>query len=322
MKRIELKQKWSALTANPAIKGFRSLRISTDCICDLFQAVNKDGNRCLILSLPHNIELDFIGKNKKKLSIEYFREKKILVLQSNDNNFNDLFDDLILSLYRGIKSINKVEEYSKYFIQTFYRWSEFFEDRKTDELSEEIIKGLMGELLVLKLFINKPERPEINVLLNAWTGPYNKANDFELETKNIEVKTKSPNVIDIKISSEFQMEILPGKGLELYIVSLSSNYSVGINIRELITEIKILIEDSFGDISILWKALNQINITAKNISLYDKYRFKPENWIAYNCAGDIFPKLCRSNLPDEISGLTYKLRINLLNSFIIEQKEF
>ncbi|HAQ19454.1 MAG TPA: hypothetical protein DCR40_09520 [Prolixibacteraceae bacterium] len=322
MTNIELKQKWAGLTENPITIGFRSLRISSECICELYIGVSKEGNRCLILALPANKHLGFKGVHKENLSIEYFREKNLIVLQLADNDFNDLFDDLVLSLYHGIKNIKQVDEYSNHFIQAFYRWSEFFEDKKSDLLSEEAIKGIIGELLVLKLLITDSNQPEINSLLNSWTGPYDKGNDFELENKNIEVKTKSPSGIDVKISSEFQLEVSQGKGLELYVISILSDFAVGIHLRDLIIEIKKLVLETSGDIAILWKALSQKNINSKNISQYDRYRFRPVNWISYNCAGENFPKLSRSNIPEEISALKYTLRTNLVTSFIIEQKEF
>ena len=322
MTSTELKQKWSGLSDNTVTSGFRSLRVSHDCICELFIGVSRENKRSLILALPSNKNLDFKGIQKENLSIEYFREKNLLVLQLIDNDYNDLFDDLILSLYHGIKVISDVDEYSKHFIQAFYRWSEFFEDKKSDLLSEDAIRGLIGELLILKFLIAEPNRPEINFILNSWIGPYDKGNDFELEAKNLEVKTKSPSGIDVQISSEFQFEVLPGKGLELIVVSLLSDFTVGINIRELIFEIKKLVQESSGDNSILWKTLNQKNITSKNVSQYDKYKFKPVNSISYNCTADSFPKLCRSNIPEQISALKYNLRTNLLESFIIEQRDF
>ncbi len=322
MTSIDLKQKWSGLSENTLTSGFRSLRISADCICELYLGVSNEGKRCLILALQSNKSLDFKGVQKENLSIEYFREKNLIVLQLTHSDFNDLFDDLILSLYHGIKSISQVDEYSNYFIQTFYRWSEFFEERKSDLLSEEAIKGIIGELLVLKLLLTAQDRPEINFLMEAWTGLYDKGNDFELESKNIEVKSKSPSGIDVKISSEFQLEVSRGKGLELIVVSLLSDFNVGIHIRDLISEIKKLVQESSGDNTILWKALSQKNITAKNLIQYDKYRFKPVNWTSYNCADENFPKLSKSNIPEEVNGLKYSLRTNLLTSFIIEQNEF
>lgn len=322
MTNVELKQKWLGLSENPVASGFRSIRISSECICDLYLGVGKEGNRCLILALPSNKYLSFKRVQKENLSIEYFREDNLVVLQLTDIEFNDLFDDLILSLYHGIKNLRQIDDYSTYFIQTFYRWSEFFEDKKPDLLSEDVIKGIMGELLILKLLITSSDKADINNLLKSWAGPYDKGNDFELEKKNIEVKTKTPSGIDIKISSEFQLEVSPGKGLELYVVSLLSDSVAGIHIRDLIYDIKNLIQESSGDTSILWEALKQKNITAKNVNLYDCYRFKPVNWTSYGCTAEEFPKLCRSNIPQEISSLKYTLRTNLLAPFIINHKEF
>lgn len=322
MTRIELKKKWLKLSENPATSGFRSLRISDDCICELYLGVSKEGKRCLILLLPSHKHLNFKGIQKENLSIEYFKENNLVVLQLTDNDFNDLFDDLILSLFHGINSISQVDEYSDHFIQAFYRWSEFFEDKKSDLLSEQDIKGIMAELLVLRLLITEPDRPEINYLLKGWTGLYDNGNDFVLESKNLEVKSKSPSGIDVRISSEFQLEVPPGKGLELFVVSLVSDFSDGIHIRDLIFEIKKLVQEYSGDNTILWKALSQKNINAKNVSLYDRYKFKPVNWISYNCASSNFPKLNRSNIPEETSGLKYTLRTNLLTTFIIEQSDF
>ena len=322
MTNIELKQKWSALSSNTIISGFRSLRISGDCVSELYIGVSKENRRCLILALPENKHLSFKGVQKENLSIEYFLEKNLIVLQLMDNDYYDLFDDLILSLYHGIKSISQVDEYSNHFIQAFYRWSEFFEDKKTDSLSEEAIKGVMGELLVLKSLIVDPNRTEINLVLHSWKGPYDKGNDFELETKNLEVKTKAPSGIDVGISSEFQLELSSGKGLELIVISLLSDFTTGICLRELIFEIKKLIQESAGESLTFWKALSQKNITAKNVSQYDNYKFEPIDSISYNCASADFPKLNRSNIPAEISGLKYYLRTNLLTPFIIEKIYF
>lgn len=322
MTNIELKQKWSGLSENPVISGFRSLRISADCICELYLGVSSGGNRCLILALPENRRLDFKGVQKENLSIEYFGEKNIIVFQLTDIDFSDLFDDLVLSLFHGIKNISQVDAYSNHFIQAFYRWSDFFKDKKSELLSEDAIKGIIGELLVLKLLITSSDRHEINFLLKAWTGLYDKGNDFELELKNLEVKTKSPSGIDVNISSEFQLEVSPGKGLELYVVSLQSDFTVGIHIRDLILEIIEMVRELSGDNTILWKALSQKNITAKNMNQYDRYRFQPINWTSYNCADQKFPKLSRANIPEEISSVKYILRTSLLTSFIIGQSNF
>ncbi len=321
MDNIILEEKWNNITHHGK-SIFEFKRIDSVCIPELNIGFNSKLNRCLILELPKENKVDFQSTIKQNLSIEFYKETNYIVIQLTDNSFYDLFNDLIISLYHRIKHISNVNDYSKELIQTFYKWSEFFDDKKSDLLSEESIRGLFGELLVLKFLITYKNLMEINFILNSWKGPYDKATDFELENKNLEVKTKSPTGIDVKISSEFQLEVSPGKGLELFVVSLLSDFIVGIHIRALILEIKKLVQESSGDNTILWKALSQKNITAKNVSQYDRYKFKPVKWISYNCADENFPKLNRSNIPEEISGLKYMLRTNLLTSFIIEQSDF
>lgn len=321
MDNIILEQKWNNINYNGK-SIFEFIRIDSVCIPELNIGFNSKLNRCLILELPKECKVDYQSTIKQNLTLDIFKDTNYIVIQLTDNNFYDLFNDLIISLYHKIKQISNVNEYSKELVQTFYKWSEFFDDRKSDLLSEEAIKGLFGELLVLKILIMERDRIEINFILNSWKGPYDKATDFELENKDLEVKTKSPTGVDVKISSEFQLEVSQGKGLELFVVSLLSDFTVGIHIKDLILEIKKIVQEYSGDSSILWKALSQKNITAKNVSEYDRYRFKPINWISFNCADENFPKLSRSNIPVEISGLKYTLRTNLLSSFIIEQNDF
>jgi hypothetical protein len=322
MQTVDLQLKWKKISITPITSGFRTLRITSECICDLYVGVNNDGKRALLLLIPPNINLEFTRNQKENLSIEYFKEKRLIVLQLNVIEFNDLFDDLILSLYHGIKNMYDIDEYSRYFIQTFYRWSDFFEDKKSELLSEETIKGIFGEMLYLKKIIVTQNNNNINSILKSWTGPYDKGNDFELENKNIEVKTKSLDSISIRISSEFQLELIQGKTLELFIVSILNDFNEGVNIKSLIYDLKNIIQTRSGDFSIFLKALRQKNITIKNVGQYDGFKYKPVNWITYNCSAENFPKLNKSNVPIQVSQLKYNLNTNMLALFIIEKGDF
>ena len=322
MNNTELVRKWSELSENKNTSGYKSLRISAECICDLFIGVNKDGRRCLILSLPPRFTLDFNEIQKQNLTIKYFRDTNFIVLQLNDPRFHDLFDDLVLSMYHGIRNIQDAREYSKYFIQAFHRWSEFFEDKISDLLSEDAIKGMIGELLILKSLIEEADRSEINTILNAWKGPYGKGNDFELETKHLEVKTKTLTAVDVRIASEFQLETPAGKGLDLIVITLISDFNTGTTIENILVEIRELIQARLGDMTILIRAINQKGLTFGNLTQYNIYRFKPVKRITYDCNAVGFPKLCRSEIPVEVNAVNFDLRVSLLGSFIISQNDF
>lgn len=318
----ELYKKWSGLTENNITNGFRSIRISSECLSDIFVGVNKDANRCLILALPQSFEMDFKAVVKENLTIEFFTDKNLIVLQLKDNDYYDLFDDLIISLYQRIKNISLVDEYSKEFIHTFYKWSEFFEDKRSELLSENIIKGLFGEILFLQTLIDESTSNSINDTLNSWKGPYDKGHDFEMNNVDIEVKTKDALQQDVKISSEFQLESSFEKQLELLVISVENDSKNGYSLKDLIIPIKNSVSEKLGDSGILLKALGQKGLTFKNIHQYDIFRFKPIHMVKYNCLAENFPKLTKSNIPKEVNSISYNLRLSALNEFIISKNKF
>jgi hypothetical protein len=223
-------------------------------------------------------------------------------------------------MYNRIKDLLDVDNYSKEFIQTFYKWSEFFNDKNSLLLSSEIIKGLFGELFLLQSYIDNLKLTNINDILNSWTGPFDKRHDFTFDQKDIEVKTKTESKLDITISSEYQLEKNLDKELELIVISVIEND--GYTLQFLIKEIKNKIQLKSGDYTLFLKALNMKGIDLKNVSLYDNYLFKPISQIAYNCTSLSFPKIVKSNISKEISKVKYDLRISALNSFITSKLYF
>jgi len=313
-----LENNWASITYTGKSK-FDFKRIDTVCIPELNIGFNFLINRCLILELPVSNKVDFQSTVKENLTIEFFKETNYIVIQLTDNNYNDLFNDLIISLYHRIKSLPNVDEYSKELIQTFYKWSEFFEDKKSDRLSTEMIKGLIGELLVLKALVTISPSSKINDVLNSWKGPYDEGHDFELEALSIEVKTKEIYKLDIRISSEYQLEKELDKLLELTVVSVENDPVNGVSIKDLVIEIKDIVTEMLGDTSILLKAISQKGLTLKNLHLYDNFRFRPIHKINYDCTRIEFPKLIKSNVPKEINGLSYNIKIGLLDAYIISK---
>ncbi|WP_029271666.1 PD-(D/E)XK motif protein [Flavobacterium sp. KJJ] len=320
MEIAELHIKWNIISDYEITNGYKSIILSPQCKSNLYLGVNKDSNRCLILSLPENHNINFRTVIKEKLSIELFIDTNYIVLKLIDNSFYELFDDLIISMYNRIKDLSDVNYYSKEFIQTFYKWNEFFNDMNSFLLSCENIKGLFGELFLLQSYIDNMELPNINDILNSWTGPFDKRHDFTLDQKDIEVKTKTESKVDVTISSEYQLETNLDKELELVVISVIENE--GYSIQFLIKEIKTKIQLRSGDYTLFLKALNLKGIDLKNAGIYNDYLFKPVSQITYNCTSLNFPKIVRSSLLKEISKVKYNLRISALSNFITSELHF
>ena len=322
MSLLDLNSKWKNVLHFKNKKGYNALRISAECIPDLFIATNIDGYRCLLLFLPPNIEVKIKGVDKEKLSLAYLKNKNVIVIKLNDVGFLDLYNDLILSLYGKIKDINDAKKSSEELIYSFYKWADFFEDKLITKLSIEEIKGLFGELFVLNELLADSSSVEVNSILSAWKGPYDTTNDFVFDTKNIEVKTKEESKYSVKISSEYQLEKEFDKGLELLIVSVKIDLINGESIYDLLNKIIKYLRENSGNPSILYRALNQKGLTSDSVRQYNNHKFIVVKTDLYDCNKENFPKLSVSNIPEEITGLRYKLRVNTLTPFLIEGKKY
>lgn len=322
MKLSKLNKKWDNISETPEIKGFKALRISASCIPDLYIAQKNNGYRCLILFLPTEIDFKFKGKEKERLTIDYLSEKNALIIRLNDFDFIDLFNELILSLYHRIKNISNSEIYSKELVMSFYKWVEFFEDKQKSVLSKEEIKGLWGELFILREFIDNSKDKEINNVLDSWKGLYDKTNDFVFDYKNVEVKTKEESKPYVKISSEYQLNNEFDKGLELLVLSVSIDYVNGSSIYDILKDIINISRERYGDLTIIHRALSQKGLTIEICKEYNNNRFIAIEKKVYNCDLEGFPRLSKSNIPEHVSNLSYKMRVNTLDCFVSESKKY
>lgn len=314
--------KWEGISVVNGLNGYKALRISSDCIPDIFIATDEDGYRCLLLFLPDNIDIKINGADKEKLNLTYLKDKNTILIRLKDSDFFDLFNDLIISLYSKIEKISDPNIYSNELIFTFYKWSEFFEDKRFSKLTPEKIKGLIGELIVLNDLLNQCETQNVNLVLESWKGPFDNSNDFVFDDKNIEVKAKENSQQLIKISSEFQLECEFDKGLELIIVSVKVDLISGVSINDLLSQAVSTIRYKLGDLSILYNTINQIGLTIESSKEYNNYRFVIVKVSTYNCALPTFPKLTFSNIPNEITNLNYNLRMSSLNDFLTSEKKY
>jgi len=316
MEQKYLQNKWNSIIPDNIIKGYHTIRIDSSCIPDLFIGVNRLNNRCLIMILPLGHGIDFRHSQKEKITLEQYHAPDIIVLTLLDKSYYELFNDLILSIYNQVSDIVEFEKYSKMFISTFHMWSSFFEEVDLERLSQENIKGIFGELHVLKSLLNEANSMSVNEVLSSWRGPYDQSHDFVFDNVNIEVKTKNFTACQINISSEYQLQEEIGKGLELLVLSVEADVINGKSIKDLLLDVKSDIYEKGGDFLIVLNALLQKGLTQSNIHMYDNFRFRPVDEIKYDCCRKGFPRLTESNTNVSISEIRYKLNLKSLEKFV------
>lgn len=315
-----IEQIWLNITHSG--KGeFEYQLLSNDSIPQLNIGFNSKNQRCLLLELPKSFEKPFKQYEKENLSLRYFKNERCLCIILNDIYFKDLFDDLILSIFSKIYQVLDPNDYSELFTKHFFKWSAFFEKKKFDGLSREQIKGMIGELFFLK---NQLLELRINVddIISCWRGPYDDGHDFVSDFVDHEIKTIENTKNNVRISSEFQLESEKGKKLELVVFLVIFDIENGLSLKSLINDIKTIILEKFGDNSIFINAIAQKGLSVEGLEQYEIFKYTPTLEISYDCNKINFPKLIRSNTPEEISDINYDIKLNLIEEFITYKKQF
>ena len=326
MDAIQLEKQWSKLIRQQS-SGFITMKIDASCKPDLDLGVNSKKHRCLLLRLPKGGKSNFRGETKENLKTSFNKRENCIVLELLDEYYHTLFNDLIISLYFKIKDIQDHNEYTAIFISIINKWAAFLANSRNNKLSEDVIKGMFGELTVLNEHLIASCMLDVNSILNSWQGPYDANTDFVNDSKNIEIKTKYIDNPNIMISSEYQLDDESGKSLELIVVSVVSDYNSMSTLESLINIIRSRILELNGDLSILFEALAQKSLFPSNLVEYNNYKFTLIQHVTYACDlvtknNDVFPRLIKSKLPGQINKLKYNINLQDLDNFIIEHKLF
>tara|TARA_B110000238_G_C16133175_1_gene442385 strand:- start:2148 stop:3107 length:960 start_codon:yes stop_codon:yes gene_type:complete len=319
MNKENLQQVWSKL--EPSEEGVFQYKLisehSVPILCLGFKGIKK----ALILEVPANADISRYKDNEREnISFINLKTAKCLCIVLEDSYFEDLFDDLVLSIFTHTVDISSIETYLSSFHRTFMKWSSLFAGKHNEGLTPYQLQGLIGELLYLEHQIDGTT--DINEELNSWRGPYDEGHDFIKESLDIEVKTITQTSNNVKISSEFQLESAPGKSLVLAVIRLMPNTENGISLSVIIDRLKdqIILKD--GDLSIFVKALLQKGIDSYTAQNYKNQRFIPQNLEKYTCDSERFPKIIRSNSHDAINSIKYSINLTLLTDFKLSQIDF
>src|SRR5690606_27227119 len=99
-----------------------------------------------------------------------------------------------------------------------FRWHYLLQGGRPGALTEEVQKGLIGEIELLHQLIEAagPQRDE-----ETWTGPTGAPKDFELRNHCIEVKARRGAAQPfVRISIEFQLADVPGASIWLGVLAV------------------------------------------------------------------------------------------------------
>ncbi len=243
------------------------------------------------------------------------RQRLILTLSRHIDS--DLFLGLCETLVGSLKDIGDSATALAVALAHLKRWKAFLAGRNARLLSPEEMRGLFGELHVLRILYKNTLAQASAV--DAWCGPEDSHQDFIFGNRAIEVKSLSGRERStVRISSEDQFESLTDE-LFLLIQRLSDmpDAEQALSLNGIVAQIESELTDAeaieqFGD--------KLASMSYAPLAEYDTPRFVVGGLQGYRVT-DKFPRLIRSELPQGITKVSYDIMLEAIAPFSCDETD-
>jgi hypothetical protein len=238
---------------------------------------------------------------------------RLIILLKEQSNW-EIFLSLCQDLMQATRSTQDSPAAIQIILRRLKRWQEFLKKERPDILTEEEIKGLIGELLFLKWYLIPVFGCDQSV--KFWQGPEGSPQDFNVGESVIEVKCQSgssPPVV--KISSINQLcPVFPEMYLMIFTLGkIPPEDKNAINLPSLVSDIRTSLE------AISANSIERFNDLLYMIGYTDSDRYLEYSYIVVNQkmfkVRDGFPRICSNQIPDGIVQLSYSINLTACASF-------
>ena len=187
-------------------------------------------------------------------------------------------------------------------------WRRFLQKRMAP-MSDEEVRGLIGELSVLEQVISAKGT---DVSLEAWRGPKDELHDFHLPTFRVEVKTWSNNSLPrVFISDPSQVVVDEVFPVWLAAIQISSDDVSGRTLAEWVQSLRVGMDGAQLD---LYDALlADCGFLPEHAEFYPQ-RFSVRDTAFYKITAS-FPKIDVSTLPPGVCCVRYAIELNAIASY-------
>ncbi|WP_323688139.1 PD-(D/E)XK motif protein [Rhizobium sp. AN69] len=230
---------------------------------------------------------------------------------------SDLFFGLCDTLISSLRDVADPATALAVALAHLRRWKAFLSGRNARLLSPEEVRGLFGELHVLRL-LYQHTMPQ-PAAVDAWCGPDDSHQDFIFGNRAIEVKSLSGRERStVRISSEDQLESLAD---ELFLLTqrLSSQPDAGQALS--LNGVVGLIDSELADADAIEQFADKLaGMGYVPLTEYDAPRFIVGSLQGYRVT-DGFPRLIRSELPPGITRVSYDIMLEAMAPFSCDEAD-
>jgi hypothetical protein len=226
-----------------------------------------------------------------------------------DEDSSAVFATFAADLASVLSEAGTVEARMKLLMHKVVLWKRFFQ-KNSAPLSEEEVRGLIGELEILEKMI---PAYGADAALETWKGPAGELHDFRHDAFRIEVKTwVNESAPRIFISDPSQIVIDPAWPVHIAAVQLARDNAAGFTLPEWIATI--LDGMTAPQRTVMEVLLADVGYLPVHAELYSTHYSVAET--VFHRIGDGFPMIDPTTLHGGITNLKYALELGALAPFI------
>ena len=285
-------------------------RIDPSYRVNIFVGYNDDGRMSMVITEQGKPEK---VKSSKYIDVRMLRRvdgKIALSFDLLDSSFEPMFVFFCRDMISICEQAGKELAIPNAVLRWQY-WREMFGRSRQDLLSQMEIKGLIGELLVLRDFMI-PKFGTANAV-QSWMGPLLGHKDFEIDDTWYEVKAVSQGAVQVSISSVEQLESdVFGHLMIVRLEETNGSNSRAVTLNSIVIELSDIIGEDPFLLDIFRDRLNSAGYNGE--SEYDNFCFAFSGLEKYR-VDDSFPRIRRENLHSSIGNAQYTILLNGISDF-------
>lgn len=240
----------------------------------------------------------------------------ILLLRLDDRHFQDVFVRLCDDIYQAVRQIPNETAGMQRAYTVLEKWRQLFNVKDSRRLSTERCRGLFAELS----FGFDVLAPHVgtSLVVEGWQGPFGSDQDYEIDGWHFEVKSKHPTTRSLQIASEYQLF-----GNEIVLVTVDVDDSrvaraESVSLAGYVAALRKRIDEEMADIDLFDSCLAELGFDI-NDEYYESVYFTTGD-IGYYSVKDEFPKIVPTDLALGVSSTSYRLEIESISSFLIDEE--
>ncbi len=279
-----------------------------------------DGDRHCLLILQHSSRTYRSRKlpQLRGLSVETMATEdgmgERIVIRLIDGEQREIFHCFCLDVVEATCSARTAEEAVERFLSRTWRWHRLLRSGLDSRLSDEEQRGLIGELRLIERFLLQMVGAQDAV--GGWTGPLGSPKDFQFGLTGVEVKARSPQRSEVRISSIHQLELGDAARLFLSVTEVaaaSEDSNAAVTITDLVARVRNAIIAMDESVMIAFEE----RLLATGFDWKDDYSDK--YWvigdeILYEVV-DRFPKVIPSMVSPAVGDIHYTVNLSACEGF-------